>query len=89
MIFLRVFVGAVKRPLYLATEAVVIGTEVEDATDLLVSISEPDKSNRAVAFRVGTGEVTRSDESEIDDFWLRIDLGCWPEVELRLESRTS
>ena len=76
-------------PLYLATEVVAIGTEVEEATDLLVSSSDPDKSNRAVAFRVGTGEVTRSDESEIDDFWLRIDLGCWAEVELRLESRTS
>ena len=78
------------RELYLGTVDVAIGREAVDDTDLLVSISDPDKSNRAVAFRVGTGEVTRSDVSETDDFWLSIDLGCcWPEAELRLESRTS
>ena len=45
--------------------------------------SELGRSNLADAFRLGGGDVMRSETSEIEDFWLKIDFGCW------LESRTS
>ena len=58
-----------------------------DVTDFLASEgSKPASSNLADAFRPGAGEVTRSGTSEIDDFWLRMDLGCG---EPGPESRTS
>ncbi len=43
---------------------------MEVETDFLDSISGPERSNRADAFRLGggIGEVTLSEVSEIDDF---------------------
>jgi hypothetical protein len=55
-----------------------------DVSDFFDSVSEVGSSNLADAFLLGAGDVTRSDVSEIEDLWLKMDLGCWLEPASRI-----